>query len=180
MGVKEAWPWGRWVWRKLNIPKHNFICWLTMHQRLMTKTRLCHLGISQDDRCRMCGMHEETTQHLFFECPFSKIFLHEILLWLGIHIQQIDIAGIWRRMARITKGKRCREVVLAIVATLVYWIWKARNKAVWEYKLPTTRYVIQQIKQEYRTRKIKFVTKNLSIRENEWIDRSSKNTERGR
>lgn len=74
-------------------------------------------------------------------------------------------------MATITKEKRCGEVVMATISALVYWIWKECSNAVWELKLSTTGYVIQQIKKECRLRKINSVTKKLSIREKEWIDR---------
>lgn len=72
IGDKEAQPQGRSVWNRMNLPKHSFICWFTMHQRQQTKARLCHLGINQDDSCPMCGTQVETIQHLFFEYSFSK------------------------------------------------------------------------------------------------------------
>ncbi|XP_070026682.1 uncharacterized protein [Nicotiana sylvestris] len=113
-----------------------------MHQRLLTKARLYHMGISQDDRCPICGTQEETIQHLFFECAFSKQCLHGVLNWMSIGLQLTDIAGIWKRMTRLIKGKRCREVVIAILAALVYWIWKARNNAIWDLRISTTAYTL--------------------------------------
>lgn len=69
-GVEEIW-------------KHNFICWLVLHRRLLTKDRLHRQGISQNNRCIMCGANMETVKHLFFECAFSMNCLQGILKWTG-------------------------------------------------------------------------------------------------
>ncbi|XP_070013283.1 uncharacterized protein [Nicotiana sylvestris] len=142
-----------------------------MHQRLLTKSRLYSMGISQEDRCPICGTEEETTQHLFFECVYSQQYLREVLQWMNIGIQNTEITGIWRRVTRLLKGRRCREVATAILAALVYWIWKARNIVVWDFKLPTTTYIVRQIKQECRMRKSTYLKSKTSIQEREWIEK---------
>lgn len=38
-------PWRYWVWNKLNVPKHSFVCWMTMWDRLKTRDKLCNWGL---------------------------------------------------------------------------------------------------------------------------------------
>ncbi|XP_060217048.1 uncharacterized protein LOC132644468 [Lycium barbarum] len=49
-------------------------------------------------------------------------------------VDQVDVQGMWK-MARSTKGRRGREVALTVLAALVNWIWKARNRRLWDLKL---------------------------------------------
>ncbi|XP_019225379.1 PREDICTED: uncharacterized protein LOC109206956 [Nicotiana attenuata] len=78
-GAMEDRPWRGWVWNKMNMPKHNLICWLVAHNRLLTKDRLKHMGISKDSLCEICGAAEETVAHLFFECPLARRCMEDTL-----------------------------------------------------------------------------------------------------
>ena len=59
-------------WFSAAIPKHSFIGWLAMKDRLWTKARLIQWGFIGDSLCSYCKMMIETRNHLFFECPFSQ------------------------------------------------------------------------------------------------------------
>ncbi|XP_056698474.1 uncharacterized protein [Spinacia oleracea] len=64
-------PWTNAVWDKLSIPKHRFISWLAMLERLNTKDILVKMGITADMLCFLCGSAVENHKHLFFECHYS-------------------------------------------------------------------------------------------------------------
>uniref|UniRef100_A0A5B6YSU5 Reverse transcriptase zinc-binding domain-containing protein n=1 Tax=Davidia involucrata TaxID=16924 RepID=A0A5B6YSU5_DAVIN len=44
--------------------------WLLMKGRLSTRDKLHQWGIADSSLCLLCNNHEETIDHLFFECPF--------------------------------------------------------------------------------------------------------------
>lgn len=58
-------------------PKHDIICWLAMYRRLLTKDRMQRLEITQDTDCMLCGVSNESIEHLFFECTFSRLYLRK-------------------------------------------------------------------------------------------------------
>lgn len=66
-----------------------------MHGRLKTKDRLARIGVSQDSLCVIYGQATKTISHLLFECQFSKTCVKEILQWLKIGIQSMELEGIW-------------------------------------------------------------------------------------
>jgi hypothetical protein len=71
--VKQAEvPWWKLIWFTAAIPKHGFIGWLTMRNRLATKDRLLQWGIGADPVCLFCRHILEDRDHLFFKCSFSK------------------------------------------------------------------------------------------------------------
>ncbi|CAI9105579.1 OLC1v1004527C1 [Oldenlandia corymbosa var. corymbosa] len=81
------------IWSRLNIPKHSFIAWLVWKGRVWTKDRLSHLNIPvQDPLCCLCEQQEESLDHLFFCCKFSKDLLSKIKAWLGLRRLSVQIS----------------------------------------------------------------------------------------
>ncbi|XP_020266158.1 uncharacterized protein LOC109841616 [Asparagus officinalis] len=102
--------WAKTVWDGFLYPKHSFIFWLACHSRLLTKDRLCRMGIlsTNQNHCVLCnGHHLETRDHVFFECQFSAAV---------------------RNMEPMKKLKR---MCLSIA---VYMIWKERNQRIFQAK----------------------------------------------
>ncbi|XP_020253930.1 uncharacterized protein LOC109830996 [Asparagus officinalis] len=64
--------WYKTYWEDLNVPKHSFIHWLVVQNKLLTQDRLMKRGIITVNACSMCaGACLESRDHLFFECIFS-------------------------------------------------------------------------------------------------------------
>lgn len=83
-GVKEEWC--QAIWSHHNVPKHNFVGWLAMKNRLQTRARLSLIGVCESNTCMLCDNGSvEDTQHLIFECYYSQQCLRRIKRWLGIH-----------------------------------------------------------------------------------------------
>ncbi|XP_074289166.1 uncharacterized protein LOC141614306 [Silene latifolia] len=51
------------------IPKHQFISWLFVQDRLLTMDRLHKLFQCSDTACVLCRVADENHEHLFFLCP---------------------------------------------------------------------------------------------------------------
>ncbi|KAL2922743.1 LINE-1 reverse transcriptase-like protein [Bienertia sinuspersici] len=56
--------WDKWVWNRLNIPKHSFLCWVIMWGRIQTRDRLIKMGLQVDQSCPNCGAYPETADHV--------------------------------------------------------------------------------------------------------------------
>jgi len=65
-------PWHMTVWFKHHIPKHAFISWVVTWNRLHTCDRLHNWGLSIPSICVLSNQHDETRNHLFFECDYSS------------------------------------------------------------------------------------------------------------
>lgn len=130
----------------MNNPKHSFICWLAMRRRLLTKDRTLRMGITQDSESMLCNGHTESIDHIFFDCTFSKMCLEEVFKWLGMNIRNTEVTGLWRRMSRAAKGKIGRAFIQAVLAAVIYYIWRARNEAVWLMKVTRPHKVLEQIR----------------------------------
>lgn len=61
--------WHRVVWFPQDVPRHSFMTWLAIKNRLSTGDRMRQWGMVQG--CELCGERDETRDHLFFACPFA-------------------------------------------------------------------------------------------------------------
>lgn len=57
------------VWTGISLPKYRFIMWLSAQEKLLTKDRLCGMGIHCDSPdCCLCDADVlEDAKHLFVE-----------------------------------------------------------------------------------------------------------------
>ncbi|XP_062109857.1 uncharacterized protein LOC133821725 [Humulus lupulus] len=120
------------IWLRGIFPKHRFFMWPYLFRRLKTKDRLQKFGLGIDSLCSICGLKEESHNHLFFDCWFSSHCVQTILFWLSLKTRHCSVEGIYKWIKR-SKLSRFRKLVYwSILASLVYHIWKVRNLAYWE------------------------------------------------
>ncbi|KAL0288057.1 UNVERIFIED_CONTAM: putative ribonuclease H protein [Sesamum radiatum] len=119
--------WHRLLGGRFKIPRHDFILWLAILERLSTMDRPWVL--QHDLGCVLCaGQHNETHSHIFFACSFSArcvtILKRKVrFLWLGLGWQR-DINWACKRW----RGKHLlNSASRALLAALTYNIWMERN-----------------------------------------------------
>ncbi|GJX80091.1 RNA-directed DNA polymerase, eukaryota, reverse transcriptase zinc-binding domain protein [Tanacetum coccineum] len=126
--VKPVVPWRKLVWFSQNVPRHAFMLWLAISQKLKTQDRMEKWLGFQDVKCSLCSSGSESHNHLFFECSYSlEVWNHfkELVKWNFAPIALPDIVhyavgrpinrSIWSILQRLTIG------------ALVYFIWQERN-----------------------------------------------------
>ncbi|XP_019228498.1 PREDICTED: uncharacterized protein LOC109209643 [Nicotiana attenuata] len=120
-------------WKSIHLhtqihPRFKFHLWLAIHQRIATVDRLLKFGIHVPPDCVFCAGTMETLDHLYFECPHTRLLWDRILKWLGT----TRIIGSWQDeiawISSIAKGKNEKaEITTAAFAMVVYCIWRERN-----------------------------------------------------
>ncbi|XP_021731005.1 uncharacterized protein LOC110697912 [Chenopodium quinoa] len=121
--------WHKWIWNSYNVPKHTFISWLAVLNRLRNRSILAYIGVCDDPICLLCGQEEETRDHLFFKFPYSRKCLSMISSWLGIQEQLFSIDDTWISLREQVEDSIKKRCVLAVLVAVVYHIWMARNIA---------------------------------------------------
>lgn len=124
--------WYPLVWCSIAPPKHKFIMWLAIHERLLIMVRLQNLGFLDDSTCVLCHENkEESIQHLFMECAFS------LEIWSKVRraFHRRDAICSWeveiKVLARSTRQPKEKKAILrAIFVIFVVLIWYERNSRV--------------------------------------------------
>ncbi|XP_060170497.1 uncharacterized protein LOC132601434 [Lycium barbarum] len=129
------------------IPRHQFILWLTMHKRLSTVDRIRKWGIHADPDCVLCSTNaEETHDHLFFECQYSKYIWQSLLTWIGIARQVGSWSGEVQWLVATIRPSKPKTLVLGtLFAATVYHIWTKRNYRGFQQKQQTKHKILKEI-----------------------------------
>ncbi|XP_021728395.1 uncharacterized protein LOC110695474 [Chenopodium quinoa] len=121
-------PWKRVTCHNLATPKSVFILWIALWNRLVIKDRLLQWHISCDPKCFLCLNGNESVQHLFFDCDFSRKVWSKVLGILRVSkpVQQFSDEIDW--MKKICRSSRLKNKVIQVAFTeTVYGIWIQRN-----------------------------------------------------
>lgn len=145
--------WHHLLWFPKHFPRHSFILWLAIKERLNTKDKLASWGITTDPTCVLCGQELETMNHLFFQCSFSAE-LKEIVLSKCLITKATQP---WRNEVIWAVGKfsrKCFSNTLCKLAwaALVYHIWLERNARIFKGLSTPIPTIIQDISYVIRTK----------------------------
>ncbi|GAV92316.1 zf-RVT domain-containing protein, partial [Cephalotus follicularis] len=125
-------PWAKVVWFRGAIPKHSFCLWLTFRKAHLTLDKLHGFGVVQQGLCPFgCGQ-QETLDHLFFACPYTKSVWSKVL---ELNNCPPPIDWNWETMATWALGhavgshfhRWMRRVGLVVA---VYHCWRERNNRI--------------------------------------------------
>ncbi|XP_021853707.1 uncharacterized protein [Spinacia oleracea] len=168
VGNKPRVHWDKMVWNRLNVPKHRFICWLAVRSRLQTTDNLAKIGISQSAKCLICGLDDETHQHLFFQCQYSRQIIIAVHQWVGFSING-NLVQLLRKAGQSRASRFRKQVYFAAIGAAVYLIWKCRNTSFWDSTLPTVSHSVKTLKQMVKSRIQVVFPKHVSKRDSDWF-----------
>lgn len=115
-------------------PKARFTLWLHLHGRLLTVERLSKWGIQINPKCSLCQLYDETLEHCFVYCHFSKSLWRRLLEWLQ---RPMMTATNWEQYMTWaianSKGKSvAAHAFKVILVECVHSIWVERNSRIFE------------------------------------------------
>ncbi|XP_062114812.1 uncharacterized protein LOC133827425 [Humulus lupulus] len=168
--VQERFQWSKEVWGRFNIPKHSFMLWIVVQDRLKTRDRLRRFNISEESSCILCNGAEESVAHLFFDCSFSQDCLHQVKTWLGLKAHTESLQGLLRWIERSKRSKFQKKVLDASVASLVYHLWQARNYKLWQSSIVSPKTLVQEAKWQIKTRITCIMPKHVDHVDKTWFE----------
>jgi hypothetical protein len=109
--------WWKLIWFKEAIPKHSFIGWLVIRNRLSTKASLMEWVLGGDSACLYCRQSIENRDHLFFKCSFTSRIWKQIMALCLVSNTPDDWHSIFRWGIVNLKGKSFR----ASMCKVAWW-----------------------------------------------------------
>lgn len=122
--------WGR-LWRLCIPHKIKVLLWRICRNTVPVRDRLRGKGVNVPNNCTMCTGNVEHLLHLFWDCEFAKACWQHI----GVVLDTTEVEGTsdWV-LSKLSTEPNDR---LIKIATVVWGVWWARNKMVWEGKWMT-------------------------------------------
>ncbi|XP_071719077.1 uncharacterized protein [Rutidosis leptorrhynchoides] len=126
-------PWHHVVWFPQANPKHAFIMWLAIQERLTTQDKLMKWYPLKTFQCELCGKEADSINHLFFGCEYSKavwLEVKKLLLFRGL---PTNIHAIVQKIAVFSYRNQIWDVINRItIAATVYNVWQERNSRIFK------------------------------------------------
>ncbi len=89
------------------------------------------LGSHQSNLCELCGVFEESEQHLWFECTYIQQVSTIIWRWLGVTVRMHSLREWFDWFDGDPKKKHIIfQTKLMALCSIVYHTWRARNLAI--------------------------------------------------
>ncbi|XP_048502877.1 uncharacterized protein LOC125498668 [Beta vulgaris subsp. vulgaris] len=119
--------WRRLICNNQATPKSKFILWLALLSRLTTTDKVSKWSRDCITLCKLCGVQDESVQHLFFDCDYSKSVWATTLHYLGLSPVNFAV-GELRRAIQKARSKRSKDKLYVMLYTeCLYAIWLQRN-----------------------------------------------------
>lgn len=118
----------------MNTPKHSFIMWLAMQNRLLTKERAQKFMSLADYKCVICETKDENIAHLFCACNVVKCWLNEVKQWLGWKAINDNLQGLirWKQRASFKVSFMILNILWTLVPASILQAWEATKKGKWK------------------------------------------------
>lgn len=142
-------PAGLLAWSSLvqrEIPKHAFISWIVVRNRMSTRDRLRRWGTNVPLDCLLCSGSEESRQHLFFDCSYSS----EVWSFFcsRLHLSPPNLfEDCLRWMKDPTTDDKKLLIIRIIFQIVIYVVWKERNSRLYTRLCRPGQMIIHDIKQ---------------------------------
>ncbi|XP_019167556.1 PREDICTED: uncharacterized protein LOC109163258 [Ipomoea nil] len=126
----------KWVtlWKLRVPPKWKTFLWRAVSGILPTTDNLIVKRVEVDPICPMCGNTQENIMHVLVLCDYSK------MVW---NISGLPVTNIQTNFFRswcIGMMDSLLEGQVRLAVGILYYLWLARNSALWERALPCTAY----------------------------------------
>ncbi|XP_074301633.1 uncharacterized protein LOC141633035 [Silene latifolia] len=162
--------WYKVVWNGWVIPKHQFLGWLIAHAALNTTSKLVGFGVDIENTCCICALAEETTEHLFCECVYSKRVVREVNKQTRWDYPE---SGVLNWCTQRTGSVLQKGIQIALMLSLLYQIWHQRNKCRNEKILLCLERVAKNVIEEMRARVRGRERLQMTLDDLEWLKRMS-------
>ncbi|OVA20440.1 Reverse transcriptase zinc-binding domain [Macleaya cordata] len=111
-------------------PKIKVFAWRLLQGCLAVRTIIGRFMPHVVQHCPLCGIHNETIDHLFVQCHVTKLILVVSPLGYRIEDDNLTISGLLNDWISHHTGQE----VFQLGICLLWSLWSARNKAIFEMK----------------------------------------------
>ncbi|XP_057444643.1 uncharacterized protein LOC130736886 [Lotus japonicus] len=119
---------GRWkkFWAAPSLPRCKEFSWRLFHGAIPVRQKLRQRAIDVDPSCPICGLEDEFVDHLFMRCEVMKATWFGSRLGVRVDPQQ-SFSTFFQQLVRDLDDGGVAEV-----QRLLYAMWEARNRAVFD------------------------------------------------
>jgi hypothetical protein len=138
------------IWKSLAPSKAAALAWRALLDRLPTRMNLFKRRIImqvEECLCVFCGEELETAAHLFLYCPRITQLWDRIFAWLGLGFSlPHSLLSMLNFVASTSGGKQLRHGLVMIWNSVLWSIWRHRNKVIFDTVAVDTSGLVEEVK----------------------------------
>jgi hypothetical protein len=119
-------PWCKLIWSPVVQPARTLVLWRVFHNIIATDDNLRRRGFLMVSCCSLCNQAYETSQHLFFECPFAIKWWN----WLSSSIEfPLDISSPAALLSILDRNwsSQVKDLLISAITNIVWLIWGCQH-----------------------------------------------------
>ena len=128
-------PW-KSLWHYQSIPKIDHFIWTALHNAILTTDNLRRKGWEMPSRCPLCTSAEETVDHLFLFCDFTKDVWNAVLWPYAVSLPGtfMELISEWAALSPFClNNKISLKIIWMWIPKFLCWkIWLERNNRVFK------------------------------------------------
>ncbi|XP_076919179.1 uncharacterized protein LOC143579888 [Bidens hawaiensis] len=134
--------WETWVPIKINC-----FVWRMLQNKIPVAPNLINRGMSLlSTDCRACVSEVESTKLVFLDCNRAKAIWRLISIWCGWDFTGLDSFKHLLDITEEPQSKCDRRLLIAIVYSTFWFIWKQRNERVFNARIVSIDSTVEEIK----------------------------------
>ncbi|KAF5761553.1 putative RNA-directed DNA polymerase [Helianthus annuus] len=135
------------VWQSWLPIKVNGFVWKLLQNKIPVSFNLSSRGVILDSyNCKACHGVAESVSHVFLNCSFAKDIWRKVSMWVGVDLTGWDELDQLMDVAAEMDSSRKRDLLLSILYTTFWFIWKGRNARVFRSARTSTQESLEDIK----------------------------------
>jgi len=120
--------WAITIWCSDIPPSKSLIAWRIMHDKMPADEKLIERGCCLPSICNLCLNQNETTLHIFFDCPCAVKIWTWFSAVIHINLNFLNVEDIWKLCDR-GWSPQWKVVIKATIINILATIWFVRNQA---------------------------------------------------
>ena len=136
------------LWKLKIMPRVQHFIWRVLNDAVATKVNLFKRRKTTLAICPICELQEETGEHLFFQCPWTRCVWFGCVL--GARLEVDSIANFKRWWIAITdQDQEIDNNELLMICWLLWNIWKHRNGRIFDHSVINPMLVIEEAASQF-------------------------------
>ncbi|XP_024964019.1 uncharacterized protein LOC112504316 [Cynara cardunculus var. scolymus] len=172
----ELVPWSKLVWFSQGVPRHAFVLWLAIKEKLRTMDRLAYWNMVDDSICVLCHDGIESHNHLFVDCMYTMEVWRCLEGFSGVYGKIQVLKGTpnsWSELVLWLSSSPINNSIWSIIhrlllAIVIYFIWQERNNRLHSDNCRSVEQLSKQI-----CELIKMKLMGLNVKSNENVKRAA-------
>ena len=136
--------WAKTIWHIAIPPSKSILLWKLLLDKLPTDDNLARRGCQLPSICNLCGLHQETSAHLFISCSFATQIWSWFASTINLNCNFASLLDILK-IAERNWSQQYRIVILSAIIHCFNVIWFCRNQNRFNGKVTPLRAAINLI-----------------------------------